>query len=405
MYKLDDIVPPSRRKEAEPLSPIVSNQESLRFSSRKPQFPYTTIGVVLLIIALSIGALFYFSSAQVEIVPNTVSAAVQGSFTASQSPNGLPYMLISTQKIAMQSVPGSGTETVHSFASGNITIYNTQARSQRLITKTRFATVAGLIFRIHSAVVIPAGSPTNPGRVTVKVYADQAGDSYNVGPTSFTVPGLAGTPQASEIYARSSSMMTGGASGSVPIVGTAIDAQTRQALIAALAPNLTESIQNQVPSNYLLLPGAATTTYQELSPISASTTGMVDIREQGTITAVVFPNAMLAKTIATSIANLNYQGEPLTLASTSNLLLTGESALPNSNTSTFSFTLSGTASLVYTVNASRIATAVAGETSSAAETTLGSYPEVKRAVIILRPFWRQTFPQDPTSILVTVISS
>jgi hypothetical protein len=128
---------------------------------------------------------------------------------------------------------------------------------------------------------------------------------------------------------------------------------------------------------------------------------MVDIKEQGTVTAIVFPNTALASAIASSTSALDYHGEPLTLATTSNLSLQSV-GMPSPSTQTFSFTLSGTASLVYTVDSARIAAAIAGETRSAAEVALTNYPEIKRAVITLRPFWRQTFPQDPASISVVV---
>jgi len=356
---------------------------------------------VALIVAVSIGALFYFSTARVEVIASTVSAAVQSSFTANKSGGTLPFMIVTAQKIASQSVKGSGTKTVNASASGTITIYNTQAKAQRLIANTRFATVAGLIFRIHSAVTVPAGTSSKPGSVAAKVYADHAGSSYNIGSTSFTIPGFAGTPQASQVYAQSSSAMAGGSSGTVPVVDASLETQTRSALQTALAPDLTKSIEAQVPSGYVLLPGAMTTAYEALESAPSSTTGMVEVKEQGTVTAVVFPNTALAGAIASSVAGLGYHGEPLTLVSTENLLLAAVS-MPDPSANTFSFTVAGTASLVYSVDPSRISAAVAGKTRSAAEVALTNYLEVKRAVIVLRPFWRQTFPQDPSSISVVV---
>jgi len=400
MRTLDDIVPPSRRKETfSPNSetPITNGRET----RQRSHFPYLTFIVVILIIAASVAALFYFSSAQVEVTPNTVSAAVQSSFTASKSTGNLPFEIITAQKTASQSVAGSGTKAVKSSASGSVTIYNTQATAQKLIANTRFATAAGLIFRIHSAVTVPAGSTAKPGSVVTKVYADQEGDSYNVAPTSFTIPGFAGTPQASKVYARSTVAMTGGASGVVPVVDSATEKQARAALITALTADLTASIQAQVPEGYLLVSGAATTTYQDLALAGSVTTGQAEIKEQGTITAVVFPSAALAKAIASSVAGLNYNGEPLTLSSTKDLVL-ASSGLPDPSADSFSFTLAGTARLIYTIDSARIAAAIAGETRSAAEVALTNYPEVKRAVIVLRPFWRQTFPKNPSSISVVV---
>ena len=401
MRTLNDIIPPSRRKETGSLTNS-SGREPLNLSADKPpKFPYMTLGIVALVVAVSIGALFYFSAAKVEVIPATVSAAVQSSFTANKSSGSLPFEIITAQKIASQGVKSSGSKTVNSSASGTITVYNMQAKAQKLIASTRFATSAGLIFRIRSAITIPGGTAAKPGSVTAKVYADKTGSSYNVGPTSFSIPGFAGTPQETMVYARSTSAMAGGASGSVPIVDSAIEEQARSALKAALAPDLLESIKTQIPSGYVLVPGAITTTYESMDSSPSSATGMVEIKEQGTITAIIFPNSEFAKGIAYSVAGLGYQGEPLMLSSADNLLL-ASSNIPDANDETFSFTLAGTAELIYTVDKNRISAAVAGKTRSAAEVALTNYPEVKRAAIILRPFWRKTFPQDPSSISVTV---
>lgn len=401
MRTLNDIIPPSKRKDSGSINNS-SGREPLNLTVDKPpKFPYTTLGVVALVVAVSIGALFYFSVAKVEVIPSTVSAAVQSSFTADKSVGTLPFEIITAQKIASQSVKSSGSKTVNSSASGNITVYNTQAKAQKLITNTRFATPAGLIFRIRSAITIPGGSSAKPGSITTKVYADKTGGSYNVGPTSFTVPGFAGTPQETMVYARSTGAMTGGASGSVPIVDSVIEEQARSALKTALAPDLLENIKTQIPSGYVLVPGAMETIYEGLDSSPSSTTGMVEVKEHGTATAVIFPNSALAKGIAYSVAGLGYQGEPITLASTDSLLLASAN-IPDTDADTFSFTIAGTASLTYTVDESRISAAVAGKTRSAAEVALTNYPEVKRAFIVLRPFWRQTFPQDPSSISVSV---
>ena len=405
MRTLNDIIPPSRRKEVESVinSANIQGNDNPSFPpfEQPPKFPYVTFGIVALVIILSVVALFYFSTAKIEVTPNTVSAEIQNSFTASKEGDDLSFKLVTAQKIASKSVKSSGTKTVSTSASGTITIYNTQAKSQRLITNTRFATASGLVFRIHSAVTIPGGSKSNPGTVNAAVYADKDGSSYNVGPSSFTIPGFAGTPQESLVYARSSKPMTGGLSGNVSVIDDALEKQTRSSLDSALASDLLASINDQIPSGYLLLPNSATTTYEKVISSPVSEDGMVDVKEQGTITAVVFPNATLAKKIATSVAGLNYQGEPVTLFGVNNLLLAAVN-LPDFETSSFSFTIAGTANLVYTIEPSRITAAIAGKSRADAKTALDNYPEIKRAVIILRPFWRQTFPNDPASIKVVI---
>ncbi|PIR83259.1 hypothetical protein COU19_01555 [Candidatus Kaiserbacteria bacterium CG10_big_fil_rev_8_21_14_0_10_56_12] len=400
MHKFDDIIPPSRRKEAE--KPAQADTKLPRAPRQKARLPYLTMFIVLIVIVGSAGALMYFSSAKIEIVPSTIAATVQGQFTAGQEATQVPFRVITAQKIASQVVKSNGTKTVNSAASGEITIYNTQSKAQPLITQTRFATASGLIFRIHKAVKVPGGSVSNPGTVVATVYADKNGSEYNVGPSSFTVPGLAGTPQASEVYARSTSAMTGGASGTVPVVDAAGAVQARTALTTALAPDLEKSIREQIPDDYVLLPGALNTTYQDLDPTPSQTDGMVDVKEQGTATAVIFQNTGLAKAIALASSGTNYQGEPLTVASVDGLKLVPTAGFPDAAATTFSFSLSGSAQLVYVVDKARIAAAVAGKSRQDAEVALTNYPEVNRAVIVLRPFWKQSFPEDPASISIDV---
>jgi len=366
------------------------------------RFPYVTIFIVLVVIAGSAAALMYFSSAKIEVVPSTIAATVQGSFTAGQGTADLPFKVITAQKVASQSVPSNGTKTVNSAASGTITIYNTQAKAQALIANTRFATASGLVFRIHSAVTIPGGSTAKPGSVSAKVFADKEGSSYNVGPTSFTIPGFAGTPQATQVTARSTEAMSGGASGTVPSVDAAGAVAARTALTSALGPDLEKSLKDQVPPDYVLLPGAWVTSFQDLDPAASATAGQVEVKEQGTATAVIFQNAGLAKAIALASGGANYQGEPLTITSTEGLKLVPTAGLPDATATSFSFTLSGTAPLVYFVDQARIAAAVAGKDRQAAQVALTNYPEVNRAIIVLRPFWKQSFPEDPASISIVV---
>ncbi len=402
MRTLDDIIPPSRRRESEPMSDSGSDNHRPK-NSGESRFPFTTFIAIVLVIITSIGVLFYFSTSKVEVTPSTVSVAVQSSFTATQGTGSLPFQVITAQKTASQTIKSSGSKQVSSSASGMITVYNIQAKSQKLIANTRFATTAGLVFRIHTAVTVPAGTTQKPGSVVVKVYADKPGSTYNVGPTSFTVPGFAGTPQANQIYARSIAPITGGVSGNVPIADVTEEQQARKEISAALSSDLLASVQAQIPTGFVLVSGAATTTFEAIPLTPSSTTGMADVKELGTVTAVVFPNAALASAIASSVTSIGYQGESISLKSTDKLEYTPENGVPNTETQSISFTLSGTAPLIYSIDRARIAAAIAGKSRSAAEVALTNYPEVKKALIILRPFWRQTFPEDPTAISVVTV--
>jgi hypothetical protein len=52
-----------------------------------------------------------------------------------------------------------------------------------------------------------------PGAIMADVIADQAGSDYNIGPSSFTIPGFEGGDKFSKFYAKSSEAFVGGKMG------------------------------------------------------------------------------------------------------------------------------------------------------------------------------------------------
>lgn len=404
MRKLDDIIPPSRRKEFE-LRSSVSKQPPFDATAEVPKpergFPYQTVGGALLIIVAVTLALVYFDSAKVEVTPASAAVSVKGDFTALSGSGELPFEVVRVEKVAAQTVEGGGTKTVSETASGTITIYNTQGKTQPLVANTRFATKSGLIFRIRTAVQVPRGSEGNPGSVQATVYADRPGETYNIGPTTFTLPGLAGTPQFSQVTAVSSAPMQGGASGTIPVPHPDKEAAARDALQGALAPELEEALMETVPQGYVLLPGAMKINYSKEPSVPSQTTGMVEIREKGVATAAVFPMEALASAVANAALSGRYAGEAVHLANTEGLRLDSES-VPYTELATYPFSISGNATIVYSVDPARITAVIAGKTRAAAEVSLTNFPEIWKARLILRPFWRQSFPEDPSAIDVEV---
>jgi hypothetical protein len=365
-------------------------------------FPYGTAIIALVVIAVCAATLYAFAGAKVEITPASQSINTSGDFSATAGTGDLPFAVITVDKAASVSVPAESTQSANDSAQGSITFLNAQHTPQTLINNTRFATPAGLIFHIHTPVTIPPATANGPGSVTASVYADQPGQSYNVGPTSFTVPGLKGGSSYTLVTAKSSAAMAGGFTGTRASVSQATDDKQHAALQAALATSLQSSLQAKITAGDVLLPGASFSSVQT-PPDTSSTTTSVIISETGTMTAVVFPQEALAKAIAYKSAG-TYSGEPVTLSGVSGLTLNPAKPLSSDIVSapTFGFSLSGTTKLIWKVDVTRIAGAVAGKTRGSAQAILQGFPEVDRAVLTLRPFWSSTFPQDPAHIKVTV---
>lgn len=415
---LNDIIPPSRRRMLEGAEnvpaypanddlPPVSDRPTYQRPMPSPRggkrFPYATAAVALVVIAVSVGALFAFSGAKVSVQATENATSVTGEFIATLSEGLLPFEMVSVEKVTSVSVPSEGTETVTQAAQGTITITNQQDAPQQLIKNTRFQTPDGLIFRIRDSVTVPAAKNGTPGTLETTVYADAAGENYNIGPSSFTLPGLSGSATFTLVTAKSSAAMRGGFNGPRPSVGQATRDAKAAEVRAKLTPEIEEELAAAVPEGYVLIPGASRITY-ETQPDQAGAGGTVEISEKASAVAIVFPKEALAQNIAYQVVG-SYSGQPVTLKDASGLTVTPVGDLPAVGATEFAFSLAGNTTILWKVDTSKIAAAVAGKNRDSAETILSGFPEVEKATLVLRPFWKTSFPADPSKIDVTVDNS
>lgn len=419
---ITDIIPPSRRRAMEeagqsvpynatapayppappnepPYSPGAPRMDSM--DKPRGKFPWVLAIVALVVVVGSIGAIYAFSGAKVVISPTINVATVTGEFSATPSSGDLPFEVITVEKIGIQQVKAEGTETANDPAQGTIVIYNAQEKVQELIKNTRFETSDGLVFRIHDSVKVPAGSKENPGQLQVTVFADAGGEKYNIGPATFTLPGLKGSAVFELVYAKSTGSMSGGFSGVRPSVSE----KTREAQSATIQAGLERDLRAEVlakmQEGYILVPGAIFISYASL-PATAGSDNNVNVQEKGTATAYVFPKQALAKAIAYQSVG-TYAGQTVTLQSADGLTLTPkDNEAPVLGADSFVFTLSGNTNVTWVVDESKITGSIAGKSRQAAQTILAGFPEVDKAVLSLKPFWAGTLPEDPAEIKITI---
>lgn len=371
----------------------------MRPMRNRKNFPWTLVGIAAVVVVVSIGAIYAFSGAKVEVTPTASQVSVSGSFTATPSSGDLPYEVITVDKIGSKEVNAEGSETANDPASGTITIYNAQAKPQQLIANTRFETPDGLIFRIHESVTVPAGTDAAPGSIQATAYADVGGDAYNIGPSTFTLPGLKGGAAFEKVYAKSSAGMTGGFSGTRPSVSDKTKQAQAPAIEQSLANELKAEVVEKMTEEYILIPGSVFITYVPQPPV-AGENGKVKVQEKGTATAYVFPKQALAKAIAYQTVG-TYAGQTVTIPDAGTLALTAQGgAAPVPGAPSFTFTLAGNSTLVWVVDPAKISGSVAGKSRQAAQTILAGFPEVEKAVLSLKPFWAGSFPEDPAKITI-----
>lgn len=360
---------------------------------------------IALCIVAGIAVLMLFPTTTVTITPRSQTVPFDSgtAFTAypkeTAPTNSITFTTFSQVFEDSTVVEASGIERVEEEASGKITIYNEYSSSPvRLIKNTRFQSPDGRIFRIPASVDVPPKTST-PGSIEVTVFADAAGEEYNIAPTRFTLPGLRGTPDMYEkVYARSTSAFSGGFIGNRP----AVPAATLDAARAEIRSRLTEKANGlaaATPPGTFTFSSLARTTFETLPPTQESGGG-VRIHEKVTVTLPLFDEQTFAQAIGSAVS-ASAEGHTLSLVRSPELMASSSapSLLPGQS---FVFSLSGVGQLVWHVDQEEVRTALAGKGEAAFESIIGAFPAVDTARARIMPLWAKTFPKDPARIKVEI---
>ncbi len=375
---------------------------------RNSLYVFLLIGAGILVLAgVVIGVLStVFYRAYVSATPYRFSASVNGPFTILDDASAaIPYQTLSATDTVSKVVPATGSKQVEDHASGTITLYNAfSAKAQRLITNTRFATADGLIYRVHNSVVVPgytmkAGLKV-PGTVEVVVYADEAGEKYNIPLSDFTIPGLKGTDQYTLIYAKSKTPMQGGFVGARAVVDSKLRAETIDALHAELDRTLRAKVLASAPLGTLIFADTVSVSFSE-SPDKADG-GNATIEVSGVASVPAVKASALAHAVAVG-AQVAYDGD-LAIENPQELSV---HSTEGSATSGGQITLSiaGDAKLVADFSAEALARDLAGKSEKDITAVRATYPAIATMNVKVYPFWRRSIPSDASRVKVEIVSA
>ena len=217
--KIFDIISPEKNN----LDNSLSKQKEKFFKQEKKKISFPKKKAIFLLFVFVFSGVFIhfaFSKAEIKIWPETEllsfedEVAVNSQITNLDfSSNTIPGKIIEEEKEITQQFPATGS--VSKKAKGIIQVYNAYSTSsQVLVATTRFVSASGKLFRTPKKVRIPGGHYEKgkliPGQIDIEVIADQPGEDYNIKPTTFSIPGFAGTAKFTFFYAKSFSPMTGG---------------------------------------------------------------------------------------------------------------------------------------------------------------------------------------------------
>jgi len=291
--KFFDIVPPGQKKfvkkiKIEKEENLVENRELIPdtfedqktkdnfemsqdiLEKKRPRFKKTVIFTIFLglfFVVLAGGFKYYKSSQNVEIkiwpkngnVSLKEEVFVDDKKTQADFVNKIfPGKIITDQRSGFQEFSSTGKAVKEEKATGTIKVYNNYSASpQVLAAQTRFVSTEGKLFRSLVKITIPGQkyekSKLTPGFVDAQVQAAESGPDYNIGPSTFSIPGFAGTSKYTVFYGKSSEAMKGGLKGEILQVSAGDIDKARDVLEQKLSKEGKEVLKGKVPADYVLL--------------------------------------------------------------------------------------------------------------------------------------------------------
>ncbi len=233
---------------------------------------FWAFGAVAILAAVGVLAYLFIPKADVVISAKLDTQTINSQITAkvgalaNDNANGvIPAKALSDNQEVSESYGASGSETVsNQKAHGVITIYNDYSSSpQPLVATTRFVTADGKLFRLVNEVTVPGVAMVNgqpqSGTVDAQVMADESGDSANIGPATFSIPGFKSSgDKYNKIYAKSTVAMTGGGNGAgeVKVITDSDIASAKSKILTKLNNKLESDMKLAGGDNTIILDGA-----------------------------------------------------------------------------------------------------------------------------------------------------
>lgn len=377
---------------------------------RKPRkvFLKALISFLVFLVLLGISVFFFFSKIKIEIWPEAeilelkaqvrIDSEVKETDLTFWLKNGaIPGKLLEDIKSDSQDFSASGEKLKEEKAKGTMRVYNGYSTSPRTLIPSRFVSAEGKLFWSVKKIVIPGGRYEKgkliPGEIDVEVIAAEAGEDYNIDPSTFALPALAGSPLYTAIYGRSFSAMTGGFKGKVPQVGEEDLEKAENALTEKLKKESREFLKATLPEGFILLDETIT---QEVIESSSSQEPLVEaesfefqlkIKSEG----LGFRKSDLENFIKSLIAlavseDKKLQEESLEINhSLESIDLESGKAVLNLETK---------AKIYSDVNLTELKKALSGRSLKESKIFLENLPELSKIEIKYWPFWRRKAPED-----------
>lgn len=430
--KLQDVLPPERKSiraisKDKPvrhtkIAPVqreeyISEQEEevVIATPRKHKKSFSKVAVSLTVLISVIVLAFAFSliyaSATVKITPKIADVSIDGIYTAKKEAKAgeLQYEVMSITRERGEVVPATTGSHVETKARGTIVLYNNYSTTaQTLVTNTRVENSKGQIYKTERQISIPGlrkvDGKTVPGSTEVIIIASEPGAPYNVELTDLTgdfrITAFKGDPKHDLFYGRLKTSLTGGFIGTNKVVAADVAASARAKMRSELKDQIIKDAIAQKPDDFVLYDGAYTVTYETL-PQTQKTNQEVVLNERAVLNAILFKEETLNKHIAAKEMGIFTKGNVEGVGLENLEFKISNTSEFNANTGTpLVFSLKGKYKLVGVYPENEVKTKLQGISIKNIGSVLSSYGTISTADVIIRPFWKKSFPDNVDRITI-----
>ncbi len=383
---------------------------------RKPLNPKFVIWLIAIIciLALFFGISIVFSKATVIVTPRTEKITFNNDTytakSASSTVDSLSFEVLKVKQTAGETVEAIEEKQVSQKALGTIVVYNNYSPSpQRLINNTRFEANNGKIYRISSSIIVPgfkkSGDKITPGSIEANIFADQAGEDYNLKLSDlagdFKIPGFKGDLRYQGFYARLKTDIALGFVGNQKVISDTLRKTTESLLKEKIKEQLLKELYAIKPESYLIFKDGYSIDYSNL-PDTAVEGGKVKISLEGDLSAIVFNNLKLTKYMADKKID-NFDGLPAELIPTDNLTvtMTGADNTGLWKNNTLQVKLRGDAIIKWQYDGDALKKDLAGKSQSDLNSIISKYKDSILGIKIhFVPVWARYFPDNLNKIKI-----
>ena len=430
--KIFDIFPPKPEptNEVAPTKAVtekvVRAKSQKRVSSGLPQRNFGVLFFFFIFLVLAVGAYFYLPEARIQIWPKVDTLSFNEKVTVNSnidnsdfSGNVILGRVFQDEVEVAGDFPASGKLAKTQKAKGQIRVFNAYSDAQQvLILGTRFISAEGKLFKTTVAVTVPGGTydekrKLTPGFVDVDVVAAEAGEDYNIGPSTFSIPGFVGTPKYTAFYGKSLSSMVGGSTkeGFEVTQDDLIKAKTQ--LAAQFLDKGRQSLQSKISEDFVLLDQALS--QEEEDAVSSAGAGQeansFHLKITGTIKALAFKKSDIEAFAGDRVLS-QLGGEAANVGENSEGFLSGKKIKTNSLVIHNTFTsidwqngsmvlaVDGSAQVYRDMKDDVLRTAVVGKSKKEVESVLADQSDIVKSRIDFWPFWVTRVPYNLDRIRV-----